>query len=97
MPLAQKSLTALENVPVFQKDKADLLLSLSDQTQATKNSDSALGKEQLAHVSDNNACKSDKLALTSQISKVKADARRSKIRSFLFGLGTGAGLALRFL
>ena len=91
LPLAQKSLIALEEVPVLQKDKGDLQQSLGIQTQATLNSDAARTREEQAHLSDNLTCKADKTALTDQIDKVKKEATRGKLRTFLYGVGVGIG------
>lgn len=98
MPLAQKSLTALEEVPVLQKDKGDLQQALSIQTQATRNSDAALGKEEQAHLSDVNTCKVDKQALKDEIDKVKKDAARDKRKWGVAGYILGAlSVALKLI
>ena len=91
VPLAQKSVVALMTVPVLQADKRDLQSEVTAKTSIISNDASALSSEKQVHLSDNATCKADKQALTAQVDKVKKDARRGKIRSFLYGVGVGAG------
>ena len=94
LPLAQKSAVALMTVPVLQQDKKDLQGMVDTQRSVISNNVTALSFEKQAHLSDNAACKADKLALTDQVSKVKKDARRGKIKSFIYGAGVGIGLTV---
>ena len=91
LPLAQKSVVAIMTVPVLQKDKADLQSEVTAKSSVITNDVSTLADERSAHLSDNATCKADKKLLTEKVDKVTKDARRSKIRSFLFGFGVGAG------
>ena len=90
LPLAQKSLSALEAVNVLQADKQDLTNELGKQRTIASNSAEQLSKEQSAHSSDINACKVDKDTLQSQIAALKATARRSKFRWAIGGFAAGA-------
>jgi DNA repair exonuclease SbcCD ATPase subunit len=90
LPLAQKSLTAIEAVATLQSDKQDLTGELANAQKIAANDVEALSKEQAAHASDQGACKTDKAALQAQITQLKRAARRSKIRSFAAGFLTGA-------
>lgn len=94
VPLAQKSLVALLTVPVLTQDKGDLQKIVDTQRGVITNDVGTLSAERESHLSDNLTCKSDKQALTAQIDKVKKDARRGKIRSFLYGAGVGAGITV---
>jgi hypothetical protein len=97
LPLAQKSVIALELVPVLQQDKKDLQAAAGKDAQIISNDSAALGKEQAAHVSDNGACTADKNTLKADLEQVKADARKSKIRWFLYGVGAGIGATIAFV
>jgi len=90
LPLAQKSLVALATVPVLQSDKQDLQTALDKERQVVVNDASVLSKEQSAHLADVNACKADLQASKAETAKAKADGRKGKIKSFLYGLVTGA-------
>ena len=91
VPLAQKSVVALMTVPVLQADKKDLQAEVTAKSGIISNDASALSSEKQAHLSDNATCKADKQALVAQVNKVTKDARRSKIKAFLYGVGVGAG------
>jgi formate-dependent nitrite reductase cytochrome c552 subunit len=95
--LAQKSVIALELVPVLQQDKRDLQASLDKDAQVISNDGAALGKEQAAHFSDKAACTADKNTLKADLDQVKADARKGKIRWFLYGVGAGIGATIAFV
>jgi hypothetical protein len=97
LPLAQKSVIALELVPVLQQDKRDLQSASGKDAQIISNDSAALGKEQAAHVSDQAACTADRNALKADLSQVKADARVSKIHWFLYGVGAGIGFTVAFV
>lgn len=88
-PVAQKSVDALLAVPVLESDKEDLIAQIGDYKQVIANLQDANGLEKQAHSSDNAACTADKLVLTTEITKVKKDARRGKIRSFFYGYAAG--------
>jgi hypothetical protein len=90
LPLAQKSLSALETATTLQADKQDLDNELDKQRTIANNSIEQLSKEQSAHSSDINACKVDKDTLQSQITALKASARRSKLRWGVGGFLAGA-------
>ena len=91
VPLAQKSVIALMTVPVLQKDKVDLQSEVEAKSSIIVNDGTALLSEKQAHISDNVACKADKQMLTAKVDKVTKDARRGKIRAFMFGVGIGVG------
>jgi len=97
LPLAQKSVIALELVPVLQQDKRDLQASLDKDAQVISNDGAALGKEQAAHFSDKAACTADKNTLKADLDQAKADARKGKIRWFLYGVGAGIGATIAFV
>lgn len=88
-PVAQKSVDALLSVPVLQSDKEDLLAQIGDYQQVVSNLQDAKSLEIQAHTSDNASCTADKLVLTTEINKVKKDARRGKIKSFVYGYAAG--------
>ena len=94
VPLAQKSLVALMTVPVLQADKRDLQSEVTAKASVISNDASALSSEKQAHLADNATCKADKQELVAQVDRVKKDARRGKIRSFLYGVGVGAGATI---
>lgn len=91
VPLAQKSVVALMAVPVLQADKKDLQAEVTAKSSIITNDASALSSEKQAHLSDNTTCKADKQVLVAQVDKAKKDARRGKIKVFLYGVGVGAG------
>jgi hypothetical protein len=80
LPLAQKSLAAFEAEKALAVDKQDLTQELQGQHAIADNNAAALGKEQAAHLSDQNACTASKAALQAEVKKAKTDARRSKLR-----------------
>jgi len=90
LPLAQKSLIALEAVQTLTRDKQDLAAQVSKEQAIAGNNAAALGSEQAAHASDNAACKLDKQALQAEVTKVKRDAARSKFRWAAGGFLSGA-------
>jgi hypothetical protein len=90
LPLAQKSLAAFEAEKALTADKQDLTQELQGQRTIADNNAAALAKEQAAHVSDQNACTTAKVALQAEVKKAKADAHRSKLRWAAGGFISGA-------
>jgi hypothetical protein len=98
VPLAQKSVVALMSVPVLQKDVTDLNNTIKLKDSVITNDSTILTNEKSAHRSDVETCKTDKLALSSEIKSVKSDARRGKIKSFVYGaLATAVAIAIKLV
>jgi hypothetical protein len=89
LPLAQKSLSALISVATLQADNRDLTKQATELKQIISNDAGLLANERAAHQSDVAACTADKAALQAEVKKVKADARRSKIKWCLGGFAAG--------
>ena len=98
LPLAQKSVVALMTVPTLTQDNKDLNAELNNETQSVQVEQKALDSEKQAHAVDVAACTADKTALNATITTLKTKTRNSKIRSFLYGLATGAAaVAIHFI
>jgi septal ring factor EnvC (AmiA/AmiB activator) len=89
LPLAQKSLAAMEAEKSLLADRQDLTSELQNQQKISDNNAAELAKEKSAHLSDQNACTADKAALQADIAKIKANARKSKFRWALGGFASG--------
>lgn len=85
LPLAQKSVVALIQVPSLEKQNQQLSDANAAQMKATADADKQLDSEKTAHTSDNATCVLDKKALNDQISKLKADNRKKNIKYMIFG------------
>lgn len=83
LPLAQKSVDALIQVPVLSKDNTDLKTSLTAETQTAANNEKKFEDEQKAHNSDNETCKQAITTKDAEIENVKAQARK---RNFLIAV-----------
>lgn len=85
LPLAQKSVDALIQVPVLQQDAKDLQVSLDKETAVANNNDQKYQSEVKAHQSDTTTCTADKNALNAQITDIKAQARKDKTKWAVIG------------
>jgi len=92
-PTARTVVSQLELVPLLQADKADLEKRDADFTKEIDNDVAALDLEKKAHVSDNETCKVQVAAKDAEITKVKADAKRTRNKFFV--VGTVIGFILR--
>lgn len=88
---ALQTTTMLEQLPVAQSNLDDVTKqrdNLNTELDSTKTVNSSLVTQvaglQTAAVDQDKACKAE-------ITSVKADARKGKLRSFLYGVGVGAG------
>lgn len=89
LPLAQKSVDALIQVPVLTEDKKDLQTQLASETTIATNNDGKYKDEQKAHQSDNEACKQTVATKDAEIKDIKAQGRKREmiimIVSAIFG------------
>lgn len=85
LPLAQKSVVALIQVPSLEKQNQQLTDANVAQTKATVDADKQLDSEKTAHTSDNTTCTTDKKALNDQIGQLKADNKKRNLKWFLTG------------
>jgi len=85
LPLAQKSVVALLEVPSLTAQNQKLTDANTALSGALSDSDKQLDSEKAAHLGDNQTCAADKKALNDEITKVKKDARRRSIKYMLFG------------
>jgi hypothetical protein len=92
LPLAQKSVDALIQVPVLSKDNTDLKTSLTAETQIAANNQSKFEDEQKAHKSDNDTCKQTIVTKDAEIKDVKAQARKRNFLAVVLGIALGYGL-----
>lgn len=92
LPLAQKSVDALIQIPVLSKDNTDLKSSLATQTQLASNNEKKFEDEQTAHTSDTKTCTQTIATKDAEIKKVKADARKRNIIISIISLALGFGL-----
>jgi septal ring factor EnvC (AmiA/AmiB activator) len=92
LPLAQKSVDALIQVPVLSKDNIDLKASLTAETQVATNNQTKFEDEQKAHKSDNDACKQTIATKDAEIKDVKAQARKRNILIAIISAVIGYGL-----
>lgn len=77
LPLAQASYDALLQLPVLTKDNQTLQGQVQEQTQIAKNNQGKFEQEQKAHESDNGTCKQTIDTKNAEITKIKADARKT--------------------
>lgn len=92
LPLAQKSVDALIQVPVLSKDNTELKSSLAAQTQIASNNQTKFDDEKKAHDSDTKTCVQTIATKDAEIKKVKADARKHNIIISVISLALGFGL-----
>lgn len=92
LPLAQKSVDALIQVPVLTKDNTDLKASVQSETQIASNTAKQFADEQQAHKSDNDTCKQTIATKDAEIKDVKAQARKHE--TIIAVIATAVGYAL---
>jgi biopolymer transport protein ExbD len=85
LPLEQKTVQMLEEIPALNSQLTSKDKSLADADVVIKNTQDQLTSEKGARAADSVACTSDKNALNDQITKVKDDARKSKFKWFSAG------------
>ena len=92
-PAAVATVQALASVSTLTQDKATLTAANTNLTGQLSNETTAFTAEAAAHVKDNATCTTDKAVLNGTITKVKADAKKSKwhwfVAGFIGGLVTG--------
>jgi len=92
LPLAQKSVDALIQVPVLSKDNTDLKASLTAEMQIATNNQTKFEDEKKAHTSDNDTCKQTIVTKDAEIKDVKAQARKRNILIAIISAVIGYGL-----
>jgi biopolymer transport protein ExbD len=85
LPLEQKTVQMLEEIPALNSQLASKDKSLTDADVVIKSTQDQLTSEKGARAADSVACTSDKQALNDQITKVKDDAAKSKFKWFAVG------------
>jgi hypothetical protein len=80
---------SLESVPVLQQQITADETVISNDTTIIANDAKALDAEKQSHTSDNVTAALDKATLTKEITVVKDEARKSKLKWFLVGVVTG--------
>jgi hypothetical protein len=88
-PASQEVLANLEELPVDRKDIADLNLTVTDQGKEIANLSTENGSLQTALTSEKASHKADNEANAKQITGLKADCRKSKLKWFFVGVVTG--------
>lgn len=89
LPVAQNVLASVRLVPLLQKDKTDLQSAFDNQVQIANNNEKLFENERQALVSEQGSHKADNEANAKQITKLKADARKSKLKWFGIGVIVG--------
>ena len=92
LPAAQTALTDVLLVPQLQSDKKDLQDQLTNETQIATNNKKLYDDEVVALTGEQKAHAADKLASATEITALKADARKSKLKWFGIGVLVGYGL-----
>jgi hypothetical protein len=92
-PTAQVIVTELELVPLLEADKADLTKQVLEEKSVSENIAEQLSLEQKSHKSDVAALTSQVEADKKEITFVKAEARKGKLK--WFGIGYVAGFLTR--
>ena len=92
LPLAQKSVDALIQVPVLTKDNTDLKAEAQSETQIANNNAKKFEDEQRAHTSDTEVCKQTITMKDAEIKDVKAQARKRNILITVIAAVIGYGL-----
>jgi hypothetical protein len=85
LPLAQKSLVALIEVPALTQANQKLQDANTSLTGAVQDADKQLSSEKTAHSSDATTCVVDKKALNDQISALKKTNARRNLKYMIFG------------
>ena len=88
----QTALTDVLLVPQLQSDKKDLQDQLTNETQIATNNKKLYDDEVVALTGEQKAHAADKLASATEITALKADARKSKLKWFGIGVLVGYGL-----
>lgn len=79
----------LEEIPILNQELSLDQTMLSRDDAIIANDEKSLDAEKAAHASDNATAVEDKKTLNDELTKVKADARKSKLKWFLAGVVTG--------
>jgi biopolymer transport protein ExbD len=85
LPLEQKTVQMLEEIPALNTQLTSKDKSLADADVVIKSTQDQLTSEKGARAADSVACVSDKKALNDQITQIKDDASKSKVKWFLGG------------
>jgi hypothetical protein len=93
LPTAQAVLTDVQLLPLVQADKVDLGNQLSDEKRIALDTQSQLSNEQKSHKSDVDTLNSQIAADGKQITKLKADIRKGRLK--WFGIGFVSGFVTR--
>ena len=89
LPVAQNVLANVKLVPLLQQDKTDLQSAYNNQVQVSANNLALYNDEHLALVSEQKAHQADNTANAATIKKLKADARKGKLKWFFIGFVSG--------
>lgn len=89
LPVAQNVLASVRLVPLLQADKKNLQDAYNNEVQIANNNEKLYTEEQKALVSEQGSHKADNEANAKQISKIKADARKSKLKWLGIGIVIG--------
>lgn len=92
LPAAQTALTDVLLVPQLQSDKKDLQDQLTNETQIATNNKKLYDDEVVALTGEQKAHAADNKASATEITALKADARKSKLKWFGIGVLVGYGL-----
>lgn len=95
LPLAQASYDALLQVPVLTKDNTDLKGAVANKNQEAANNEQKFEGEQKAHKSDNETCKQNVETLNTQITSIKANARKDNFIAVFVGTVIGYAVGSR--
>lgn len=89
LPVAQNVLASVRLVPLLQADKKNLQDAYNNEVQIANNNEKLYTEEQKALVSEQGSHKADNEANAKQITKIKADARKSKLKWLGIGILIG--------
>jgi hypothetical protein len=92
LPITRAIVANLDELPVVQANLADTTTKLNNETTVATSAQSDLSAADKVIAAQTLAATDAAKACNAQIAVVKAKARRSKIKSFLVGLGIGLGL-----
>lgn len=89
LPVAQNVLASVRLVPLLQADKKNLQDAYTNEVQIANNNEKLYTEEQKALVSEQGSHKADNEANAKQVAKIKADARKSKLKWLGIGILIG--------
>jgi hypothetical protein len=92
LPITRAVVSDLDELPVVTANLADTTTKLNNETTVATNAQSDLSAADKVITAQTAQMADATKACNAQIAVVKAKARRSKIKSFLVGLGVGLGL-----